>query len=65
MLRKKIAIEKADSMLSRIRKNGILEEEKNWIRTMEIDKMTKQLERRGQRDNKKSGGKKAMKTRHL
>ena len=51
MLRKKIAIERADSMLLRIRKNGILEEEKNWIRTMEIDKMTKQLER-GQRDNK-------------
>ena len=55
MLRKKIAIERADSMLLRIRKNGILEEEKNWIRTMEIDKMTKQLER-GQRDSKKSGG---------
>ena len=64
MLRKKIAIERADSMLLRIKKNGILKEEKNWIRTMEIDKMTKQLER-GQRDNKKSGGRKAMKTRHL
>ena len=64
MLRKKIAIERADSMLLRIRKNGILKEEKNWIRTMEIDKMTKQLERRSQRDNKKKW-RKAMKTRHL